>query len=122
MLCHDPAGKVWPKNEALIVKYQLTDAQPTQRVSKALREYAGDVPFFEGEPQIPSGADWELLGVVDRIWYERTGELEKPYQHPFGEHGEPLPNLYTCVVDRKRFYRIDLGREAVWNERGFVTP
>lgn len=122
ILCGDPTGKAWPKNEALVTKYQLTDAEEEKRVPADLRKYAGDVPIYRGELLVPSGAEWELVGVVSRIWYERTGELEKPYQHPYGEHGEDLPNLYTCVVERKRFYRLDLGKGSVWNERGFVKP
>ena len=67
---------------------------------------AGYIDFPEGK--------WTHVGAVARIYYERPGEFSDYYQHPFKE---PVP-----LSRNGSFYRLELPKGCVVNDRGFVSP
>src|SRR4029077_14696518 len=58
---------------------------------------------------------WKFVGRVNRIDYTRHGAHADKYTHEFKE---PHPRLYR----RGRVLRLELGRGAVFNWKGFVFP
>lgn len=135
-MLHDPTGKAWPKHSVLVGRFRgnLRRAQGSE-VSRAARSYLGDdhrvsIGNINTPPKPLAG--WQRYGKVERIYYTRTGSKfvtrtdgRRRFQHGFGEWH--LVNLFrgrgsATLYRRDRYWRLELPRNAVLDERGFVFP
>lgn len=126
IMLHDPSGRALGKSRVMVMRGKLYNDTPLQRKpSKIETEYYGNgVELFEGTLPMARGiGDWEPLGVLTWIWYDRVGEFEDPFEHDFNlDYQPPYPLLFTKTMNRRRYYMIDCGSKAVINWRGFVKP
>ncbi len=116
VLLHDPSGKYWPKTSCLITTFKKSGRlleDPTDeevawaRDPKSVREGSAFVPAR-------SMSSWSRVGEIVVIDYRRVGEYADEYTH---ECKRPVP-LYR----KGRIHRLELGKGAMFNWRGFVSP
>lgn len=133
-MIHDPSGRAWPKCSLLIA--------PGGRGSRAAKpeEYEGAPKNFLGrqhrakirELEFPAASgEWTVVGQVTRIDYVRGGtKAPGGFQHsvnkPRGVYKivHLLKGGKAPVTLRKngRFYRLDLPRGCIVDDRGIVYP
>jgi hypothetical protein len=129
-MLHDPDGKDWGACSFLFVNFRrnVRTAKP-EEVSRAHRQYLGKTHKARvGSVELPprSLSDWERVGKVKTIWYDRAGKIAPGrYFHPFGKRtatflwqGGTFPTLYK----RGRAMRLELGRNCLVDDRGFCLP
>jgi hypothetical protein len=116
-LMHDPTGRHWPKTSCLIASFQRRGG-PLKSPTDEQKAWATDPAMVRmGVVETPSRTleGWKFVGRVNRIDYTRHGAHADKYTHEFKE---PHPRLYR----RGRVLRLELGRGAEFNWRGFVNP
>lgn len=129
-MAHDPDGKVWPKRSVLFAPYKKGTKAP-EKYEGAPKAYLGrSYKPKLGSMELPPKAigEWEYVGRVQQIFYERPGtRAPGRYRHKFGK-GDPfhvlfkgkgsMPRLYR----RGNVYRLELPPRAAVDDRGFVWP
>lgn len=129
-MLHDPVGTNWAKCSLLIASF--TDTGPMEDESKApsyARSYLGrKYRMRDGEVALPNKSldGWTNEGEIARIWYTRGGtRMPFRFQHPFGKktffslfRGKDSATLYK----QGRYYRVQLGRSCLLDDRGIVHP
>ena len=136
-MMHDPSGRYWPKNSCLIGSFR----KGPERVSDdafwgAPRDYLGrGYRARYGSVNLPprSIRSWTFVGYVSRgepedgeIQYVRRGiRARGAFYHPFNRrslfsitHGNGRVRLYRFGS----FYRLELPRRSIIDDRGFVWP
>lgn len=129
-MLHDPAGTHWAKCSLLIAAY--TDEgllDDDAHVPGYARAYMGRKYRMRGghiDTPNKSLDGWQSLGEIHRIYYTRGGtRMPFRFQHPFGKktffsvfRGKDTATLYK----QGRFYRVQLGRSCLLDDRGIVHP
>jgi hypothetical protein len=116
-LMHDPTGRHWPRTSCLIGTFKRTGkpiAKPTDEASA----WATDPAMVKmGMVHTPNRSleGWKFIGRVNRIDYTRHGAHADMFTHEFKD---PHPRLYR----KGHVLRLELGRGAEFNWRGFVKP
>lgn len=116
-MMHDPAGKHWPRCSVLIGGYSK-GSEPVSDLGA--RQYFGaGYVAKQGTVDTPpkSLADgWRELGVVQRIYYVRVGNIYggQLFKHDF--------RRTVTAYRRGRFVRLELGTFCNLGPRGFVSP
>jgi len=114
-LMHDPAGKAWPKTSCLITTFSrtgktLTDPKEEERAwatnPDAVRGGSVNAPSYRG--------GWKKIGLVKSIDYSRRGAHADKFEHEFKR---PVP-----LYQKGKAMRLELGKGAQFNWRGFVDP
>ena len=117
-LMHDPTGRHWPKTSCLIASFRRT-GKPIQKPTDEATAWATDPSMVKmgiaNTPGRSLDGGWKFVGRVNRIDYTRHGAHADKYTHEFKA---PHPRLYR----KGRVLRLELGRGAVFNWRGFVNP
>ena len=114
-ILNDPNGKAWPANSCLIIPFRRT-GEVVDDASDEARAFAKNSNTVRrGVASFPAPSDgWKKVGEVSRITYKRLGEHADWYDHEFDR---PVL-LRQCG----HAYRLDLGKSAKLNWRGFVYP
>jgi hypothetical protein len=133
-MMHDPTGKAWPRNSILLGPFKKeglpVDASKYQGAPK---EYLGrNYNPKEGSVNLPPKAlsHWEDVGLVERIDYYRHGtKAPGGYTHKFHAPRGVYHVLHAVKGKRRvmlrrcgKFYRLDLGKGAIADDRGIVFP
>ena len=126
-MMHDPTGRAWPKKSLLVGAYQkggITDDVPEDAKRYLGRNYSA----HEGSVDLPPKrlGEWEKLGEVETIYYRRPGtRAPGKFHHEFNKpglrrlvHGTGRAMLYA----RGSYYRLELPRSAIVDDRGIVWP
>jgi hypothetical protein len=128
-MLHDPTGKSWARCSLLIAPFRRGGLAQEDEVPSYARAYLGRRyrPRI-GDVVLPekSLVGWDRLGRVSRIWYTRGGSKAPfRFQHPIGKktifsifRGKDQATLYK----KGRYYRVQLGRACVLDDRGIVHP
>ncbi len=127
-MLHDPTGKWWPKTSVLIA--------PFKRGGKSVdgddftKDYLGRTHVTRaGSVSLPPKAlsEWKFEGTVEKIWYTRHGAKYggQRFQHGFNQPG--LTRLLkgkgkARLYSRGNVFRLELGRNASLDGRGFLWP
>jgi len=126
-LVHDPTGICVNQCEVFVCPYSaktpLRHRLPPDVADAAHSYWGKGERLLEGFVELPEGP-WERVGVIQRLYYDRYGELSSPYQHPF-EKGATLYKQRKAQKyhsGRHRAYRISLPDGCVINAHGFVHP
>lgn len=111
---HDPTGRVFDRCTVFV--------GPVKRTRRAVghspdtRRYFGtDYRIREALVRIPSAATFSRVGEVEEIRYVRRGRDAGAYYHPFRAS-------HPRLAKSGRWYRIELGKVCVIDDRGFVFP
>lgn len=126
-IIHDPVGTCFPRCELFIAPYRKTHTKRISvdtEVASVAEEYFGSgKPMYEATIDIPVGP-WNRVGRTTRILYDRYGELQDAYQHPF-ERPVPLyrqVHAQLLLGKKVRAYRLALPDACIINAHGFVWP
>ena len=93
--------------------YEKTDGAVTKLTTRARNYFGGDYQGRHAYVNFPSGK-WKLSCTIMAIFYQRDGEHADYYRHEFER---PLP-----LYELGKFYRLNLGKGCVLNDRGYVFP
>lgn len=121
-LVHDPIGVVFDPCAVVICPYTVSRhsvdyENPTLgRVSHAY--FGSGVQAREGTVEIPPGP-WHRVGRIKQIFYQRYGDLEGRYYHPFSESA-PGVELYEHASGGG--YLLQLPDGCIVDSHGFVWP
>ncbi len=127
-IIHDPLGECIPRCELMLAPYRVVRRNASklpQELADAASDYFGDkTPLYQADIDLPAGP-WDRVGRVVRIYYDRYGDLEGPYQHPFKQpvllsrqkRAQVFPGGHKV-----RAYKLSLPNECVIDEHGFVWP
>ena len=124
-LLHDPSGRHWGSCSALVHTIHKLGAPCDDAYAT---KYLGTPK--QGEVSLPPRAlsGWKFEGRAEAILYTRRGKHAGHYAHPFGETsfagfqvGQDA-TLFPRVYSWRGAYRIELGPQCVWNEKGIVYP
>lgn len=133
-MMHDPTGKAWPKNSLLLGPFKKEGKPVNPRnYEGAPKEYLGrNYNPKEGSVNLPPKglAAWEDVGVVERIDYVRPGsKAPGRYTHKFNTPRGVYHILHAVKGKRRvmlrrcgQFYRLDLGKGAIADDRGIAFP
>jgi hypothetical protein len=117
VLLHDPSGRYWPKNSCLITTFRKSGRPLENPTDEEVAWASNPKSVRAGSAFVPgarSMSSWSRVGEVVAIDYRRVGEYADEYNH---ECKRPVP-LYR----KGRVYRLELGKGATFNWRGFVSP
>lgn len=130
-MMHDSTGRYWSKCSLLFGTFQRGNRRvPDSEMKGAPRNYLGRTHQGNyGSVNLPPKAlsEWEHVGEVKEIWYTRTGKKAPfRFRHPFGKKSTVLSffkgvghaQLYKCG----RFYRLQLGKNCILDDRGICWP
>lgn len=121
-MLHDPSGALIDKCTFICTKCTLNTSAPVElppNVRESALEYFGeDAVFLGGFVDLPE-PPWHLVGVVKEIRYDRHGQYEDKWYHPFANRGEGV-ELYQN--ESRTAYLLVLPDHCIVNERGFVKP
>lgn len=128
-MLHDPTGHHWARCSLLIAPFRRGTVVDPDEVPSYAKAYLGrKYRPHVGEVTLPNKSlnGWERLGEVGRIWYTRGGtKAPFRFQHPIGKktafsifRGKDTATLYR----QGRYYRVQLGRGCVLDDRGIVHP
>jgi hypothetical protein len=115
-LLHDPTGKFWPKTSCLISTFTRAGKKLDEPKDEE-RAWAVDPDAVrEGSLNTPPrrGAGWVRVGNVISIDYTRKGTHGDQFEHEFKRP--------VALFRRGRVMRLELGKGAVFNWRGFCNP
>jgi len=125
---HQPAQRFFisppatPASVKRALSYRKKYTKSTQEVTSSRSEsslwdqyYGSGVKSRRGQVVIPDGS-WKMIDKIDAIRYRRKGKHEGLYEHKFARQ-VPLHE----AIQGDAFY-LDLGRDFVADERGFVVP
>ena len=115
MLLHDESGRDFPSKRCLITS--ISKGKKTLRKTKW---FGPTYVPLEGRVNIPGSRaellkfnNWDEVGEVKKIVYDRVGEHESRYNHVFSDK-QPL------LLRRGRVYCLVLRGATKMNWRGFV--
>jgi hypothetical protein len=126
---HDPTGRDWAKCSLLIAPYRMEGYAEDDDVPGYARAYKGrNHRMRHVSLELPDkGLDgWSNEGQIKKLWYTRDG-TKRPgrYYHPIGKktvfsifRGKDAATLYQKGV----YYRVQLGRACLLDDRGIVYP
>jgi hypothetical protein len=117
VLLHDPSGKYWPKTSCLITSFKKTGTSLEDPTDEEVAWAHDPKSVRVGSAFVPAArsmSSWTRIGDVSKVDYRRYGEYADEYVHEF--KGKAM--LYR----KQRVYRLELGRGATFNWRGFVSP
>lgn len=117
------APKALPRCTVLVGPFQRSGRTPGA-VSWAARKWFGeDYDAREGDVRLPDiDAPWRDLGVVERIFYWRTGDLDYYLKHNFKKRILFVFPSEARLSSRGSWLRLDLPKLCRIDERGFVSP
>jgi hypothetical protein len=133
-MMHDPTGRHWPKTSLLIGPFKKEGGKvDPKKYEGAPKEYLGrNYNPKEGSVNLPPKnlSYWEDVGVVERIDYVRPGtKAPGGFRHSFNKPRGVYHVLHAVKGKRHvmlrrcgQFYRLDLGKGAIADERGIVFP
>jgi hypothetical protein len=114
-LLHDPTGKSWPKTSCLITTFRKTGAAIEDPTDEEISWAKNPENVREGKVDIPPRTrGWKEIGRVFSIDYTRYGEHADWYEHEFKRP--------VRLLQRGKAMRLELGRGAEFNWRGFLVP
>jgi hypothetical protein len=130
-LLHDPTGKWWPSRSCLIGSFDKfpAAAKPKEAPKEAAQYLGRSYVIRAGSVALPPRAigQWDKIGQVEAIYYRRQGTKARGrFRHRFNQglslsaliKGEGKATLYQ----HGRWYRLELPRTAILDDRGFVWP
>lgn len=127
-LLHDPTGKWWPVRSCLIGSFDKHGSARAAKPPKEAAQYLGrNYEIHAGTVSLPPRelSQWERIGSVETIYYERHGTKARGrFRHRFNRglsafiKGKGKVTLYH----HGRWYRLELPRGALLDDRGFVWP
>jgi len=122
VMLHDPSGRIISKCTLVLCKCELgTRSCGTipDRIRKDVEEYFGSGAELScGAVDLPKGP-WHSVGVVREILYDRHGEYEDSWYHPYKDTINPVE---LFANEQATGYRLVLPDGCQINERGFVWP
>jgi hypothetical protein len=122
-LLHDPSGRYWPAQSCLVAPFRRSGEVIERPTDQQVAWASNPDAVRLGSVDTPSKrlGDWEIVGRVEKIEYDRHGVYADSYEHEF-ESGwlmkKPLPTLRK--LRSGRCMRLDLGRGRQFNWRGFL--
>ena len=129
-MLHDPAGTNWAKCSLLIAPFKdLGRMDDESKAPGYARSYMGrKYHLRSGEVELPNKSleGWKNEGEIAEIFYTRGGtKMPFRFRHPFGKRtffsifrGNDSATLYK----QGRYYRVQLGRSCLLDDRGIVHP
>jgi hypothetical protein len=134
-LLHDPTGKWWPSRSCLIGSFDKlpTVAKPKEAPKEAAQYLGRSYVIRAGSVTLPPRAIglWDKIGQVEAIYYRRQGiKARGRFRHRFNRRGL-LARLLSALIKGEgkltlyqygRWYRLELPRTAILDDRGFVWP
>lgn len=130
-MLHDPDGKAWPYRSVLVGPWRKGGKASDEELTIEMRKYLGrSHTIHKGGVNLPPRqGPWESLGEIAILFYKRTGSRVPPekrkMRHEFGKTsvakillGHGKAHLSKCGS----WYRVNLPRGAVVDDRGFVWP
>ncbi len=127
-LLHDPTGKWWPSRSCLIGPFDKRPADAKSPPPKEAAQYLGrSYSIRAGSVALPPREidQWEKIGEVETIYYERHGTKARGrFRHQFNRGLSVFIKGKGRVVlyQHGRWYRLELPRTAILDDRGFVWP
>lgn len=120
VMLHDPTGRIIDKCTLMCCPCAI-DTRGPHTVPDGIHDYVldyfgSDADLYKGRVEIPKGP-WQPLGVVHEIRYDRQGEYEDAFYHPFRGSGVEL-----FKQKRGRAYMLVLPDGCKVDARGFVWP
>jgi hypothetical protein len=126
-MLHDESGEVWPKSSVLVGPFEKT-ARPVDAGAAGAAYFGAGYQTRGALVHLPPrdlGA-WTKVGKVTVVWYVRPGtRAPGPFRHEYGGGWETffLGKGHQPVLYRSgKWVRLELGRGAVVDDRGFVRP
>lgn len=118
-------GRLLPHCTVLVGPFKAQGKRPHPgAVSWAARKWFGDdYDVRQGDVRLPDlEAPWKELGVVERIYYWRTGDLDYYLKHNFKKRILFVFPSEVILSQRGSWLRLDLPKLCRIDERGFVSP
>lgn len=116
---HDPTGRYCNRCDIYIAQYRISNPAVTPiepEIAPIARSYFGDLKDLnEGLVELPTGP-WHRIGRVVQICYDRYGERQHPYYHPFKSPVDLLRQADDGA------YLLTLPDRCVVDSHGFVWP
>ena len=127
-IIHDPDGQAYDRCTVYVGPVVHTRRRPNSVPSKATRYFGRKYQPHIVQVQVPVHGPWKSLGEVVEILYERTlgSQYEGKYFHKFKARQKFFFVFKTGnhpIVSRcGRYYRVELQKGCIVDDRGFVFP
>jgi hypothetical protein len=122
VLLHDPSGKLIDKCTLVCcrcsLQSRLVHTIPSRIHDYVVDYFGSDAVLVKGTVEIPKGP-WHPLGTVKEIRYDRHGQYEDAFYHPFSDSD---PGVELFRQGKGSAYLLVLPGGCKVDARGFVWP
>lgn len=117
------APKLLPRCTVLVGPFKRSGRTPGVVSWEMTKWFGRDYDTKEGDVRLPDlEAPWSEIGIVERIFYWRTGDLHYYLKHNFKKRIAFVFPSEVVLSRRGSWLRMDLPKLCRIDERGFVAP